>query len=572
MLRISHAGLGLLAIIALIAPEGVAQGPSSSILKQDRDDAPAQSLTAAERATLGDPLFDLVLKEHGDLTNLAQLEDLIQPDPTKRQTFVVDENIADPRREVAPQQPQTRRCVLTFTGTNKGHVLSPNVMLSVFFDSQTFTDTPNDIEAWGWDSHRGRYNYYKLDRRGTPGGQLTWKFRISSDRADLATPSDRRGTCLACHINGAPAMKELSFPWNNWHSFKSEASYMTQTASPSVQWPVAASPRLASGRLTGAEQLETNGILPAITQFNIRRVNRSLAQDDAASNVAIDAEGFARVLEGKGLLRPLFFTTEYNVISAAQKSGLHPFPTVSTAGPSESIQVPATFFLNANIISGGTPAGYVGLGIQKGQSFAQVVRLTPAEYKLLVIDSAVQLGGRVPGDADFAWFVPEASHIDNDLVDRLMRRGVLTRELVAAVVAVDLEHPVLSKSRETLWQFVPSEFRFKPLVSDADVQQRRHPDELTKRMVAALEAANPTPGTPESQFLTLLKDPDPLKRLEEQIDAYLGRLKTALDVPGSREVELKRLQQLAIERRQAVLADGVLKRINETGNRLFPLP
>ena len=45
-------------------------------------------------------------------------------------------------------------------------------------------------------------------------------------------------------------------------------------------------------------------------------------------------------------------TTEYNVISAAQPSGLHPFPAVGT-GPEEDVAVPDTFFLNANLLAGG---------------------------------------------------------------------------------------------------------------------------------------------------------------------------------------------------------------------------
>ena len=56
-----------------------------------------------------------------------------------------------------------------------------------------------------------------------------------------------------------------------------------------------------------------------------------------------------------------------------------------------------------------------GLGIKRSQEFSQITRMSPPEYRGLVMTSGVQLGRRKPGDADFAWFVPEPSHVDNDL-------------------------------------------------------------------------------------------------------------------------------------------------------------
>jgi hypothetical protein len=569
--------VGLPLVMAAVALFMVAQGRAQApllLLKQDRDGAPAQNLTAAEAATLSDPFFELVLREHADVTLLPALEDLIQSDPSQRATFVVDEDIADPRREVA-QQPQTRRTVLAYTGqSSQGHVLDSNVMLSLFFASTVFSNAPDAIEAWGWDNHRGRYNYYKLDRTGTPDGRATWKFRGSSEGADLLNASDRQGTCLACHVNGAPVMKELLFPWNNWHSVASQSTttrYLTPAASVAERWPVISDPRLAASRLKGAETLERS-LLPAITQFNVRRVMRSLARNDADGNIAVGADGLARVVEGRRLLRPLFVTTEYNIVSARQRSGLHPLPAPSGTGPGQPVAVPASFFLNASLISGGTPAGYLGLGLQQAQDFGSLLRIDPEPYRRLVIDSNVRLAGQRPADTDFAWFVPEPSHVDIDLVDRMIRTGMLTREFVAAVVAVDLERPVLSARREALFRFMPTAFRFKLLVSDADVAQPRHPDELARTVVAAIESTNPAAGSAEAQFLMLLKDPNPLQRLGEQMDAYRQRVSQALGNPATRDAELQRLYGLMLERRRAVLLDPVLRTLNETGDRLFPLP
>src|SRR5439155_22210024 len=87
------------------------------LLKQMKDNASAERMSQTELALLGDPLFNLVLKDNADLTNLQKIEELIQPEPKQRSTFVVDENIANPARG------QSRRSVFTFSGSNRGESL-----------------------------------------------------------------------------------------------------------------------------------------------------------------------------------------------------------------------------------------------------------------------------------------------------------------------------------------------------------------------------------------------------------------------------------------------------------------
>ena len=203
---------------------------------------PISSMTSAERSDLGDPFFDLVLKSNPNVSSISQIEDLIQPDRNRRRVFVVSEDIINPNRN------QSRRSVISFTGFRGGHALDNNVMLSVFFGSDQFPDRPGRIEALGWDSDRGRYNYYL--RSGN-----SWRFSGDSRSAASLTPTQRNGTCMECHVNGAPIMKELLIPWNNWRSFETtnETAYLT-TSSPNA-WPVARSRRLRRN-LAGAEVLE----------------------------------------------------------------------------------------------------------------------------------------------------------------------------------------------------------------------------------------------------------------------------------------------------------------------------
>jgi hypothetical protein len=553
--------LSLLLAIALVSKPAFAQVSTGVLLHQKSDSSPVEPLSPQQRDTLADPLFNLVLKDHADVTSLPALEDLIQPNKTERQTFVVDEKIADPTLG------QSRRAVLTYSGSNKTELLRSNVMLSVAFDSRQFPNQQT-VEAWGWDKMQGRYNYYKLDTQGT--GSPSWKFRGFSNNADKLTVAERNGTCMQCHINGAPIMKELLRPWNNWNSLDFPVNYLNLSFPGS--WSVATDSRI-DGRLQGGEDLEGLIVAP-ISDFNRIKISQR-TQTDTNGQPVKDSNGLQKVIDGQALLKPLFATTEFNIISADRiHSGLHPFPKVTINGPSKNVKIPNSFFLNANLISGDTPLNYKGLKIRDSQTFSNIAELTPDEYKDLVIQSQVTLGGRKPGDTVFAWLVPEPSHIDNDLVDRLMQQGVVTPEFVAAVMAIDLETPILSEKRQKLLDLIPNEFRFKPLNGADPLTTKRHPDELTQTVISKLESLSPLSSSPEGEFLTILKSDNPIEILKERVKEYRSRLVANLDKsnPDSRKAELKRLYDLAIARRQSVLQDPTLSALNETGNLLFPVP
>ena len=49
------------------------------------------------------------------------------------------------------------------------------------------------------------------------------------------------------------------------------------------------------------------------------------------------------------------------------------------------------------------------------------------------------------------------------MIDRLLRRGIISKDFVASVMMIDLENPVLSADRESLWQFIPEKFSFTPV-------------------------------------------------------------------------------------------------------------
>jgi len=549
------------------------------LFKQQSNSSAVELLSTSERSELDDPLFTLVLKDHADAVNLKEILDLLQPDGDERRLFVVDERIKD------PQDGQLRRAVIDFRGFRGPIRLNSNVMLSVSFNSEDFPTDPTSgipakrlrfVEAWGWDNHRRRYNYYRLDEAGSGGAKLTWKFRGSSQKADLLSPDERSGTCMACHINGAPVMKELLRPWNNWHSIDSPTNYLNPSQPVNVRWPVTTHPLMQN--LTGAESLEQS-IIAAISNFATAQVNRGLLRSDNTGNVVV-RNGQVEVVQASRLLRHLFVTTEFNIISADRRtSNLHPIPEANETGPADAFAIPSTFFLNADLIAGGGPSGLDGLKIDEARAFLGRDPhhfVQPDEYKRLVKQSQVQIDGK-PGDAHFCWLIPAPSHMDDKMIDTLMKRGLVTPHFVAAVLAVDLRNPILSEKRASLLRFCPDRYSFSEPANEQnrfDIQRHRD-HELTKKVIEAIEAFTPDPGSTEAEFLAILRGngETPIERLRQQIEAYEVEVGGRLAEPATRATELTRLYGLVLQSRRRVLNDPVLGSLDETGGRLlFPLP
>jgi hypothetical protein len=321
----------------------VAHAQSTQLVsKQLRDGEALVDISPAELAALGDPLFNLVLKDKANLIKLTDVEATIQPTAANRKLFVVAERI------VSSAQNSGRRSVIAFTGTNGGATLDGNVMLSVSFGPAGIEEV-TDIEAWGWDNKAQRYNYYKLDAvdqnvNTVPGGPHFWKFRASSLGAEQLSVAQRQGTCLACHVSGAPIMKELFFPWNNWHagvggSFK--ADYLDPNSFATDAWPAAQT--LEFKRLAPADKLEDDFMKQTLKRFSVARVNAALKAGP------VTTAGTKTVLKGRQLLRPFFETTDVNLYSSRNTSGVHPFGKPSDFLATQIINLPADqFFLNTD--------------------------------------------------------------------------------------------------------------------------------------------------------------------------------------------------------------------------------
>ena len=183
------------------------------------------------------------------------------------------------------------------------------------------------------------------------------------------------------------------------------------------------------------------------------------------------------------------------MVSSRTPSGLHPFPSQTSLGPDRSVDIPNVFFLNANLIGGQSVPGFrmKGLNLSASRGFSSFALIQPNEYAQLISASNVKLGGR-RGDAFFAWFTPEPSHIDNVAVEELMKRGMVTPEFVAAVMAIDLETPIMSDDRASLHALIPDSYQYAPLSQGSDfLQSSRHPDAVSGRC-SSLRGRRPARG------------------------------------------------------------------------------
>jgi hypothetical protein len=560
MIWFSHNFMKLLIAILIALPlSGVL---ALQLTKQERDNSPPSALSTAELAELGDPLFRHVLRDDPSVSKLSVIAQKLRGNGNASpQLFVVDEKI------ISAVRPSGRRAVISYAGTGaSGQALNGTVMLSFSFSSESWEDEPRSFEAWGWDAIRGRYNYYK--REGNP---QTWRFRGHSLDVDLKTTQQRQGTCMRCHVNGAPIMKELLIPWNNWRSFENTGETAYLKPGKNNSWPVAATDEMES-MLTGAETLEGQ-IINAITRFNKARVAAWLRSDPNGTPtfVSLDGKRTGTVLQARRLLRPLFETTEVQLVASRSLSGRHPLEPKSDDLPGDVLRsLPVNFFLNATLLRGGLTPSYRGLGISQATDFPGKLSLQRGEYRSFVDNSNMKFGGQ-SGDAHSAFMIPEPSHVDNDLIDQAMKAGAVSPHFVAATLGVDWQTPVFSTRREKLARFIPDTYTFIDPTDGPTLQN----EALTKKVIEALQAANVPSGSPEEEWLANLKSPDAVQLLRTRIQERLTQLESEMSPSNAskRSRNIQILLQRMISVRKAMLNHPQLKNLDETGDgRLLPVP
>jgi hypothetical protein len=353
------------------------------------------------------------------------------------------------------------------------------------------------LQVIAWDPVAGVFNYY--ERLET----ATWAWRGNSNHA-LSAPTRGQG-CFDCHVNGSLVMKELEFPWQNWHSMVAPIDSAVAQSS-----PLRADPLFLNK--SGGEDLEASVVRPGIARWN-----------DAKAAKFLKADG--SVDRPKDLLKPLFQTTVNLGTSRSE----------SLSGLDKPIRL--QFFLNRDAL-------FDRIGLDPPDDFRSPV-VARDLYQLAIAPLGFELASgsfRQPGETHFAFLAPEPADEDLEVIDRLIRAKIISRKFAACVLMVDFPNPIFSTPRVKLRAYLPATAKVVGGASDL-------PEAFAKAVTTA--SAGLADSSPEKQFLAHWNQPDAgwEAAFEAQIKAYLDavtpRLATLDGVTGYLKLGESRRREFA---------------------------
>ncbi|WP_377828155.1 hypothetical protein ACFKHW_29680 [Bradyrhizobium lupini] len=371
-------------------------------------------MTDGERASLGDPFFELVLARGRFPGTAAELLAVLNesngaPEGLPEQmVFVVAEAGQIPFNEANSRLPRSVRYVVTRGRSANG----PTVLVST---RPPATDPTAFLQVAGWDSRNKVFHFYER-----AGDAWLWEgssWHAFDDAARGKGPFDS-------HVNGTLVMKELRLPWLHWNSTAQEIPL--ESFPP--DHPVRTDPLFAARE--SADILERRVVRPAVQRWTRARLDRLLG---APGGVAAPRE----------LLRHLLAATSVNIVSSEERS----------RGSKPEFGLPATFFFDVESIVNQLALDISGLG--------QAFQVRRPDYESAVAALGLVLkhsdaGFQQAGDAFFAWPVSERAFEDCVVVGELTRRGILSPGFALGLLMVDAWNPIDSAARESLLQYVPA--------------------------------------------------------------------------------------------------------------------
>ena len=287
------------------------------------------------------------------------------------------------------------------------------------------------IELIAWDPDKQFYNFYELVDgswfyRGDSKDilddiRLLHRQRTTSERA-----FGQRLRCSGCHVSGGLLQKELASPHNDW-------SLKTRQLSTGALKPDASVKEILAELVDGEE-------LSKIVAVSAHRLANS--------------PGYRKLMAGRSMqeqLRPLFCPVDVNI-----ESDIDPFDTRKPA-----VRIPSGFFVDPRLAT-----------------VEVVVRRQAYDTALKTLGSRLpNTPGRV--DADHAWLAPVKAQSDIVAVEALIEQGIVDREFVVDVLAIDFTSPAFASRRCDLLKFVPDKagpnfvVRFEEALRGAAPPRRR---------------------------------------------------------------------------------------------------
>ena len=286
----------------------------------------------------------------------------------------------------------------------------PDVLVSASVDLDSASAF---LQVLAWDATAGAYQFY--DRR-----EGAWIWAGSS--WDALSPDSRGNGPFDSHVNGALNMKEMKRPWVHWHS---QASPIRDDAL-APDDPLRNEPMWLSRRQ--AEEFERTVVRPGIERWTSARFDRLLDR--------------GRLPRFREFMRQVLETTTVNLASSSVSN--------AALGPQTAVQLPLTFFFNADALIGKLEIepDIAPLRVA-GSVYAQALR----DFDVGITDGSF----RFAGDTQFLFIVPEPAHEDLAILEQLLDRDIMEPRLAAALLMVDFCNPVYSPRRASLMKYVPDE-------------------------------------------------------------------------------------------------------------------
>ncbi|MEM6989091.1 MAG: hypothetical protein AAF721_01295 [Myxococcota bacterium] len=306
--------------------------------------------------------------------------------------------------------------------------------------------------------------------------------------ADIEHSLDIERNCAVCHPGGGLTMRELESPWVHWEAGG-------HFSSPQTSELVDAAPDILGSKGNG---LSFEGTVDSgNSAFNSARV------DLAMKTIANESAGSRTITTGT-LLRPLFCTDEFNIL---------------TTGGSPGNDFRSMEFRHAVLDS-----DISGFGDSIDASHEEfLARIEEQDWKLWGFSVGPfggllsALGKELPRETQGTMTFIHRATIDHDYQQKLVNAGVIDSEFVADVLSLDFTRSVYSEERcglvSVVDQIDPSE-----LVGADGKAAPGAPDKLREALVGALQAKG-SMSAAEKDFLEDLQTDgtDP----EKEVSAFM---------------------------------------------------
>ncbi len=266
------------------------------------------------------------------------------------------------------------------------------------------------VELIAWDTDKQVFNFYEMIGDGRQG---KWFYRgdsldIQSDvkflHRQTGSGSPRFGSklrCSGCHTAGGPIMKELAPPYNDWWVTSRHLTF--GKANPDAELSRIFQGLVDASELSNAVRI---GVAKLFGSAKFQQANKALSLQEQ--------------------LRPLFCPVELNLESDSA-------PLDQKAA---GVQIPSAFFVNAMLAQD-------SISIERSHYDAALAALKASFPETLL------------ADADHGWLTPVKAFSDTQIIESLIKQGLIDQEFAVDVLAVDMTNPLFSTARCGLLRLLP---------------------------------------------------------------------------------------------------------------------